>query len=120
MSIFVTVKNALVHFFTDTKTGIAIEHVGLDIITLSGFHDFYTRFRDTVKTDLAAGLTALTSPTGESVKQVIVDTIAKLETDAKGAISGGLLGAFHGSWANFLVSLVYMELKTELPALLGL
>ncbi|HKV42796.1 MAG TPA: hypothetical protein VJX67_26595 [Blastocatellia bacterium] len=119
-NVFATLKNKIIHFFHDTKAGVAIERIGIEIVSLPGFHDFLTLFKTTVTADVKAALAAIEHPTDESISKVLGDAVTKVKTDATAAVNTGLLGAFHGSWANFLVSTIEMEAKTELPNLLRL
>lgn len=113
-------EHGVVHFFHDTSTGRAIEHLGQDIVSEAGLHAFITTFETTIKNDLKAGLEGLTNLTGESLDTYLASFIAKVKTDAETAVKNGLLSQFHGSFANFLVSKVYLALKTEIPALASL
>ena len=118
--IIVAGENGVVHFFHDTSTGKAIEHLGQDIISEPGLHAFITSFETTIKNDLKAGLEGLANPTNESLQTFLAEFITKVKTDAENAVKNGLLSQFHGSFANFVVSKLYLGLKTEIPALANL
>ncbi|HYL99277.1 MAG TPA: hypothetical protein VEZ90_10005 [Blastocatellia bacterium] len=49
-------ENGIVHFFHDTSTGRAIEHLGQDIVSEPGLHSFITTFESMIKADLKARL----------------------------------------------------------------
>ena len=117
-NVFSTVKNGIIHFFHSTTAGKAIEHVGIDIISLPGFHDAWTMFKTDVESQVKAAVVGLT--TNADVRAAMTTLVQKVEADGKAAVASGLLGSFHGSWANFLVSAAYMVAKTELPNLLVL
>ncbi|MGH9821646.1 MAG: hypothetical protein ACREDR_00085 [Blastocatellia bacterium] len=118
--VIVAGEHGIVHFFHDTSTGKAIEHLGQDIISEPGLHAFISSFESTIKADLKAGLQGLENPTSESLDTYLVTFVNKVKTDAESAVKTGLLSQFHGSFANFVVSKLYLALKTEIPALAAL
>jgi len=103
-------EQKVVHFFRDTSTGRAIEHIGLQIIGRTGLNDFIHMVEGKALPVLAETFAGAMS--GESPAQLFAKAESQLAQIAKDAGHD-----FKTNWLKMTVSALYEGIVAKNPAL---
>jgi hypothetical protein len=108
------IKSSVIHFFTSTKAGQTIEHVGLQISALPGFHAFITKYEGVgiqIVHDLIAA--AAVSPGSKSVNDVLKEAGSAIAEAAKEGLNNTSAG-----WEHALASIALQNVSA-IPGMAG-
>jgi hypothetical protein len=104
---FNKIKSWVTHFFTSTKVGQTIEHVGLEIEALPGFHAFLVKY-EAVAMGIVKDL--LSSAAATPGSKTIEGVLSEAATDVKSA-AGDALNEVSAGWEHAAVSIALQNVS---------